>query len=133
MIEQHAAAGKSVHAVTRLVNSLLGLLIFIKEQKFNDEIRQLSLASLEAQGWPRWKSSVDQPKSLGQLVRHLRNAVAHGGIKFSSDATALEDVSFEFTDRDPRSGQITWQGQVSGPDLRAFVLRVVAEVDQRIG
>lgn len=133
VIEQQATAGASVHAVTQLVNSLLGLLVFIKEQKFNNEIRGLTLASLEAQGWPQWRSSMDTPTSLGQLVRHLRNAVAHGGIKFSSDAAALDDVSFEFTDRDPKSSQITWQGQISGPDLRRFVLRLVQEVDQRIG
>lgn len=132
-IERQSASGAPVHAVTQLVNSLLGLLVFIKEKKFNDDIRGLSLATLEAQGWPRWRSAVATPNSLGQLVRHLRNSVAHGGIKFSSDATALKDVSFEFTDRDPRSGQITWQGQITGPELREFVLRLVKEVDQRIG
>ncbi|MBI2186946.1 MAG: hypothetical protein HYU37_07450 [Acidobacteria bacterium] len=54
-------------------------------------------------------------------------------MKFSSDATALRDVSFEFTDRDPKSSHLTWHGRISGPDLREFVLRLLREVDQRIG
>ena len=118
--------------MTQLVNSLLGLLVFIKERRFNDEIRTLTLASLQRQGWPNWNSTVNTPNTLGQLVRHLRNAVAHGGIKFSSDAPALADVSFEFTDRDPNSSQITWNGRISGPDLRKFVLCLVEEVERRI-
>lgn len=66
-LEHHAAAGEAVHPVTQLINSLLGLLVFLKEQKFNEEIRSLSLTSLESQGWPRWRSDSLTRKHSGSL------------------------------------------------------------------
>jgi HEPN pEK499 p136 len=107
--------------------------VFLREQKFLSEIENLSLSALCKRGWPAWQSTIDNPRTLKQLVRHMRNAIAHGRIRFSSDSKILAEVQFEFADRDPNTGQLTWQATIGGDALRTFVLRLAKELDQRIG
>jgi HEPN pEK499 p136 len=45
------AKGVEVYEVTQLVNSMLGLLVFPREN-FIDQVPQTSLSELEADGWP---------------------------------------------------------------------------------
>lgn len=72
--------------VTQLINSMLGLLVF-PQQKYVDNIPKTGLAELAAMGWPipRVRGDFKQVENLNQLIRYLRNAVAHFNIKFVSD------------------------------------------------
>ncbi len=49
-IEQAKRAGESVHEVTQLALSLLGLIVFPKEKLLLDEIEKMSLDDLVAKG-----------------------------------------------------------------------------------
>jgi hypothetical protein len=129
-IEQLAAAGEPVHPITQLVNSLLGLLVFLRERNYLNQTKNVKLSKLVQAGWPAWDSTVDQPKTLRQLLRHLRNSIAHGGIQFSSDSKIGNDVRITFTDRSRDTGAITWQATIASDRLRDFVLRIVNDVDQ---
>ena len=75
-----------IYEVTQLVNSLLGLLIF-PQQSYIDEIPHIPLQELKEDGWPipRIIGEYPQVKNLNQLVRYLRNAIAHFNVHFLVD------------------------------------------------
>jgi hypothetical protein len=80
-----------VHAVTQLTLSLLGIVVFPYE-KLDETIFYKTVTQMKSDGWCGWSIMLDKPKkahettrTLGDLLRHLRNAVAHGRLRFSSD------------------------------------------------
>src|SRR5262245_31444769 len=88
VIEQLQAKGEEVYEVTQLINSMLGLLVFPKEE-FVDQIPDTSLQDLQESGWPipRVSSGFPQAKDLRELIRYLRNAIAHFNLEFIKDGT----------------------------------------------
>ena len=85
-IEGLAAAHGDVFEVTQWINSMLGLLVF-PQQRYVDEIPKTPLAELVRTGWPipHVRGDFAQVQDLNQLIRYLRNAVAHFNIKFIDD------------------------------------------------
>ncbi len=81
-----AENGRDVYEVTQLINSMLGLLVF-PQQEYVDKIPKTLLAELAKSGWPipKVRGGFKQVENLNQLVRYLRNAVAHFNIKFLGD------------------------------------------------
>lgn len=75
-----------VYEVTQLINSMLGLLIFPKEN-FYKTIPPLSIKELEEDGWkiPKVIGNFKQVENLQQLIRYLRNAIAHFHLEFYTD------------------------------------------------
>lgn len=67
---------------------MLGLLVFPREG-FIDQIPSTLLTDLAAAGWPVPKVVGDfrQAEDLRELVRYLRNAIAHFNIEFIGDAS----------------------------------------------
>jgi hypothetical protein len=75
-----------VFEVTQLINSMLGLLVF-PQQEYVESIPKTPLKDLLQDGWPipRVTGNFQQVTDLNQLIRYLRNAVAHFNIKFIGD------------------------------------------------
>mgnify|MGYP005806171919 CR=1 FL=1 len=121
-IETSYAQGVDVHMVTQLANSLLGLVVFPQQRFFRRTPTRLLLKDLEAQGWPSWSVAIGRMKSLDDLIRHLRNATAHGRLGFTSESRRLEEVSLVAEDVDPSTQKIVWKATISGVDLRQFCL-----------
>jgi hypothetical protein len=67
-----------IYEVTQLINSMLGLLVF-PQQRYINHIPKIPLGELTSQGWPIPEISGNYPqvKDLQELVRYLRNAIAH--------------------------------------------------------
>ncbi len=76
-----------VFEVTQLINSMLGLLVF-PQQEYVDAIPRKPLEELQREGWPipQVTGNFQQVTDLNQLIRYLRNAVAHFNIKFIGDS-----------------------------------------------
>lgn len=135
-----AAKGRSdgdIHVVTQLTLSLLGLLVFPKEKLLLNEINRRQLADLSKQGWPMWVITRDEPKkptrTLGSLLRHVRNAVAHGRISFTSDSPRIEEVGLLVEDKYERKDpEPYWCAEIDAPDLRIFCLRFLDLIDDTI-
>jgi HEPN pEK499 p136 len=85
-IDALVAANGEAFEVTQLINSMLGLLVF-PQQKYVDSIPKTTLAELEQKGWPipKIRGEFEQVQDLNQLIRYLRNAVAHFNIQFIDD------------------------------------------------
>lgn len=132
-IEKASARDEDVHVVTQLVTSLLGLIVFLWEKHFVDSVEQLSLNALIQQGWPKWEIFSGSCETLGQLVRHLRNAVAHGHMRFSSESRIMDDVEIEVEDYKPQAKVSHWAARIRATELRDFCLRFIDLLDQTIG
>lgn len=120
-IEDLRAEGREAYEVTQLVNSMLGLLVFPREE-FIERIPETSLNDLAADGWPVPKvvGGFPQAKDLRELVRYLRNAIAHFDIEFIGDArNEIRILRVWNTSR----GRRTWQAEVGLEELRAIAGR----------
>ena len=117
-IEDLQAKGGEAYEVTQLVNSMLGLLVFPRE-KFIDQIPQTSLSDLEAGGWPIPKVDgvFPQAKDLRELIRYLRNAIAHFNIEFIGEK--IQSVRVWNT----RNSTTTWRAEIGLEELRAIAER----------
>lgn len=132
-IEEAFNKGKDVHVVTQLAISLLGLVVFPWEKNFANRVKNLKLETLVQEGWPRWEIFIGHCKTLGDLVRRLRNAVAHGHMDFSSDSRLMEEVYIVVEDYKKNANEPHWRARICCKDLRNFCLRFIDLLDQTIG
>ena len=105
-----------MYEVTQLINSMLGLLIFPRED-FIGKIPQKTIMELQKDGWPipRIKGSYPQIKNLNQLVRYLRNAIAHCNVLFKSDSNKNIEGLELWNEND--QGIRTWHAELSINEL----------------
>jgi len=105
-----------VYEVTQLINSMLGLLVF-PQQRYVANIPKVPLSNLANQGWavPKIVGDYPQVENLNQLVRFLRNAVAHFNLKFLSDSDG-RIRGLEVWNKDARR-QVTWKAELTVEDI----------------
>lgn len=115
-IENQQQLGEDVYEVTQLINSLLGLIVF-PQQGMLERIPKTCLADLESQGWPTIEMTKGQSecRTLYDLVRYLRNGVAHFNLKFLSDP---DDKLVGILIWNRRARDITWEARLTVPQLR---------------
>jgi HEPN pEK499 p136 len=133
---------EKVHVITQLVNSMEGLFVFPYEfidklpdgagtrQKFEDE-----LSKLKRRGWPNWEKwqfRFSRSDDVDSLLWHLRNALAHRRIYFSSDKRALSEVDVEFWDAPGRNAPVNWHVSINGEDLYKFVVAFGQSISRTI-
>jgi len=123
-IEQAARFEKDsqVFEVTQLINSLLGLIVFPRENYY-ENIPETPLAELEAQGWkiPAVSGQFEQVKNLRQLMRYLRNAIAHSNLEFDSDGVNLTGIRLWNCSH----GKKTWEVRWPLAELRDLTFRFI--------
>jgi hypothetical protein len=118
---------QDVHPVTQTVNSMLGLLVFPQQKGFDNSIDSLPLTQLFSAGWPRVQVTQEEypTRTLGDLIKHMRNAVAHRLITFSSDSRDSTEVVITMSDRPSKRKPINWSAQVYANDLQEFSLKFI--------
>lgn len=137
-IEDGAARQAQVHVVTQLTLSLLGLVVFPKEKLLLDETGRKTLAAMASEGWPTWTITRDDGKkptsTLADVLKHLRNAVAHGRLTFTSDSPRVEEVAIIVEDKERREDpEPYWCARIEAQDLRTFCLRFLDFIEETIG
>lgn len=127
-IRQLAREGGAAPAyeVTQLVNSMLGLLVF-PQQRYLDRIPETPIADLANNGWPIPEVVGDYPQvpNLRQLVRMLRNAVAHCNLEFEP-GVGNEIQALTVWNTKPGTRKVTWKARLTVDDLDAITTRFVA-------
>jgi len=116
IIEELHKNGIEAYETTQIVNSCLGLLVF-PQQHFMDRIPETPMEQLVKEGWPLPKitGQFHQVANLKELIRHLRNAIAHFNIQFIGDSeNHIKLLRVWNTNR----GQKTWEAELSVEDLR---------------
>ena len=126
--------GEDVHIVTELTNALLGLIVFPYEH-FRDigflDFKKHRLNDLVTTGWPVWEFPIGGSANLDNLVWHLRNALSHRRVRFSSDHRSLEEVEVTFWDRPQPAAPDNWSATINAAALLDFVLRLSNLIDRR--
>jgi HEPN pEK499 p136 len=120
-----------VHVVTQLVNSLLGLVVFPWERRLVEHLRSMRLDHLATKGWPTWNSTLGTCDTLGQMIRYIRNGIAHGNICFSSDNRKIEDVFIEIWNK-PQPPEPPWVGQIRADRLQKFCLMFATQMENSL-
>jgi hypothetical protein len=117
------------HVVTQLVQTLLAILVFPKGKDFFEYMAHLQLDSLT--NWPIPKQVLGATPNMGQLLRHMRNAVCHGLVTFYGDSTDgaesrfVDEISIEFADRPNEDSDINWKIIMEGEDLKLFLYKLL--------
>lgn len=132
-IEKAYAEGNDVHVVTQLAVSLLGLIVFPWEQLFVKHLKKISLNALVRKGWPQWEISLGTCRTLYDLVWHLRNAISHGHLDFSSESRVMDDVDLVVEDYEYLAKDPNWRARISVKELRNFCLRFINLLENTIG
>jgi hypothetical protein len=129
IIERDVPSDSGFHPITQLINSLVGLVVFIHEREFVRHVADLPLSELAGKGWPKVRIDKDDEKrptkALGDLVRHLRNATAHGRISFSSDSRNLTEVRIVIEDYYQNAALPYWAASLTAKELRELALRII--------
>jgi HEPN pEK499 p136 len=130
-VEEHAGVD-GPYEVTQLINSFLGALAHPWET-YRDDLIAMTLADASAGGWPaigKERPTDREADSLGDLVRLMRNALAHGNVEILPDAsTEIRALRLWNTDR----GRRTWGAVVTVADMRSFLTRFVALAEKLHG
>jgi len=122
-IERLRSEGQDVYEITQLVNSTLGILVF-PQQRYIDQIPNTPLKQLKQQGWPipKVRPGLQQVEDLNQLIRYLRNAIAHFNIEFIGDGqNRLHMLRVWNMSR----GNKIWEAELSFDDLRGIAERFI--------
>jgi hypothetical protein len=123
-VESLRAEGREVFEVTQLINSMLGLLVFPRED-FVAKIPKISLELLQTRAWPvpKMRPGFAQAADLAELVRYLRNAISHFNIEFIGD-DQKEIRIIRVWNRD-RTGTKTWEADLGLNELRGIAERFI--------
>jgi len=128
VIEKSANQGESVYEVTQLANSLLGLLVFPREH-YMRSIPNTPLPELVNQGWPEVHTTHGQlpQNTLQQLMRMLRNSVAHCNVEFIvADDRQITGIKVWNT----KGREKTWESELTIKDLRTIAIKFVELIEQ---
>ncbi len=130
-IEAAEQDGKSVFEVTQLANSMLGLLVFPREN-YTKNIPETPLSDLVNQGWPEIHTTLGKlPKdNLRQLMRMLRNSIAHCNVEFVADTDSVI-TGIRLWNSITRNGRKskTWQTELSIADLRTIAFKFIELIE----
>lgn len=126
MVNKNPALG--IYEITQLINSLLGLLVFPFEEykRENLIIPDKTIDTMEAEGWkvPKVVGDFPQVQDLKELIRYLRNSVAHFNIKFLTDEN--QQISgLKVWNINPKTEIMYWNAELSVSDLRDNVFRFI--------
>lgn len=110
-----------VYEIIQLVNSFLAALAHPWEE-WRQELNLISLEQAENDGWPirHPDDPRDQnPKNLGDLLRLVRNALAHGHVRFQPDQD--NDIGQVHLWNETSDGWRTWGITLTAQELRQFL------------
>jgi len=125
-IEVMKEQGFEVFETTQLINSMLGLLVFPREE-FMGRIPETPLSQLKEEGWPvpKTREGFEPAPNLKELVRYLRNAISHYNIKFIGDG-CNEVRTIQVWNNRPLSNKKTWEAELGINELRGIAERFTA-------
>lgn len=129
IIEESAATRGEGYEVTQLVNSLLGLVVMLKEREANQAWQKMSIDDPRVLYLPppevHYGSRV---KKLGEFIRLVRNGITHFNIDFLDDG--LEIIGLKISNFS--EGRLTHSIQFDVRQLREFACRFPLLIEQTL-
>ena len=128
IIEDLAIQGEEVYEVTQLINSLLGLLVFPKE-RWLSKVPAIDRNKLEMDGWPLPEEEISQFGNLQDLLKKMRNAVAHFDIELILGKDEIVGIQFKDSNsRGQETRNLTWSGKFRVDSLRKFLYKLLDQL-----
>lgn len=123
LVREAKRKGHEAYEVTQLINSLLGLLVLPRE-RYIESIPAVPLEQLRREGWPEPVLSGEfaDVSDLRDLIRVLRNSIAHFNIEFIADSGEIDGVRLANRHR----GSIRWRATLTLEDLEEITSRFAA-------
>lgn len=108
LYEHHHTVCKEVfqYEITQLINSLLGLVVFVKEEGL--PFQSIELSDIKEEGAIVWNYCARnggklEEKNFKNFLRHIRNSISHKLLTIiSGNGTDISSIKFEDKDRDNR-------------------------------
>lgn len=127
-IETHASE-TGPFEVTQLINSFMGAMAHPWEQ-LKTELVSISIDDATRQGWPQVSKEMachQEPQFLGDLIRLIRNAIAHGNITYLPDGKGhIAALRIKNKNRQ----RTTWTAIITPADMRRFLECFVQLVEE---
>lgn len=121
------------YEVTLLLNCLLGLIVLPNERHKESLVKEGKKIRIDdMRGWGvdentvmKWSKIPSHSRTLYDVVRRMRNSVAHFGIKVCASDTGRRDIyAIEFRDVNPRDKNDTFYMKIEVDELKMFVKRL---------
>ena len=115
-----------VYETTQLINSLLGLIVFPREE-YMSRIDKIPLSELVRRGWavPRVVGKYPQAKDLRDLIYKLRHAVSHFNLEFISNIEGqISGIKVWNCDMNKKH-EIIWVAELEIEELRDIAYRFI--------
>ena len=93
-----------------------------------DEIPPTPIAELRKQEWPipRVRGNFKQVSNLRELVRYLRNAIAHCNVKFKADSQGeINGLILWNCNTRSKPPEKTWEAEVSIDDIETIIRKFI--------
>lgn len=132
LVERFYAEQSEGHVITQLTNSLLGIIIYPWEHEGLGPLKSMEMSTLGLEGWPDQILKLGDSKSIGEFIKHMRNAVAHGRIIFSSDSHDLGKITLTFEDRKSKHKPVEWQVSFGGKQLHQFCEKFMELIENSV-
>jgi hypothetical protein len=98
-------------------------------EKFFEDIQDITQETMIKDGWPLPSGENAQVSGLKQLIRYMRNAVAHLNIEFIADNNGIEGIRFKnYLPRDKNREK--WIGEYRLEPLKRFVDMFLAHISK---
>ena len=131
LIEQEKSKGNEAYEITQLINSCLGLLV-LPQQRFMESIPETPIIELEQDGWaiPKVTGQFPQVQNLRELIRYLRNAIAHFNIEFLSDYEKEIQSIKVWNKSGGKTGKTTWEATLGLKELKSILFKFTELLDK---
>jgi hypothetical protein len=108
--------------VTQLINSFLGLIVFVREDNLNltNEIYENFKDKIQI-----WK--YEKNPDTHELLRHLRNSTAHGRLKEKID-NHNNIIGLTFKDKIPKDEEYKFEMELSVKEIRKMIDLINKEI-----
>lgn len=101
---KHISKGPENYEVTLLVNCLLGLLVLSQQRQYDlipdvplDKLAEWKIQGSFIKAWGTVEKGKPAPQTMRELVRRLRNSVAHFHLEAEGTQTDIERLAFSDT------------------------------------
>ena len=135
IIESSYESNDEGHVVTQLANSLLGIVVYPWEHEGLGHLKSRKMSDIGLEGWPDQIMELGREKAntVEDFIHHLRNAVAHGRVKFSSDDRELAKVILTFEDCKNKDAPPFWRARINAQQLRQFCDWLMKKIEDSVG
>ena len=140
-IYTHKKQGADVEEFTQLLNSMLGMLICLREEYFKgrevtwDKVEEYNLQSISIEGDVPTRTSprLEHSKTFSKLISNLRHGFAHNCFELVGNPITSVRVWNIRSEQDNEPKNRTWQAELSGNQLRQIADLFIDFLEKELG